>query len=204
MKPNSLFRNKDSDMKDASMESDINSNASEFGTLIGAPSLMAERFAEVDEMERAGKLAMQDDQDFSPQQIVHDDDILLNHEMDPDLANYKAFRANDDDDDDDDDEDQADANDTNLEIDESLFSDPFQTPSSVAPTAASRYERKSGAVEATEREESLTQPASSVAGSLHRSPTEKESLHLERVKACLLYTSPSPRDQRGSRMPSSA
>ena len=25
-----------------------------------------------------------------------------------------------------------------------------------------------------------------------------------RVKTCLLYTSPSPRDQRGSRMPSSA
>ena len=25
-----------------------------------------------------------------------------------------------------------------------------------------------------------------------------------RVRACLLYTSPSPRDQRGSRMPSSA
>ena len=28
--------------------------------------------------------------------------------------------------------------------------------------------------------------------------------HDERVKDCLLYTSPSPRDQRGSRMPSSA
>ena len=27
---------------------------------------------------------------------------------------------------------------------------------------------------------------------------------LEQVKNCLLYTSPSPRDQRGSRMPSSA
>ena len=26
----------------------------------------------------------------------------------------------------------------------------------------------------------------------------------EQVRACLLYTSPSPRDQRGSRMPSSA
>ena len=26
----------------------------------------------------------------------------------------------------------------------------------------------------------------------------------EKLKACLLYTSPSPRDQRGSRMPSSA
>ena len=29
-------------------------------------------------------------------------------------------------------------------------------------------------------------------------------LNLQVVKACLLYTSPSPRDQRGSRMPSSA
>ena len=27
---------------------------------------------------------------------------------------------------------------------------------------------------------------------------------LEKFKGCLLYTSPSPRDQRGSRMPSSA
>ena len=27
---------------------------------------------------------------------------------------------------------------------------------------------------------------------------------LRAIKACLLYTSPSPRDQRGSRMPSSA
>ena len=27
---------------------------------------------------------------------------------------------------------------------------------------------------------------------------------VDMVKACLLYTSPSPRDQRGSRMPSSA
>ena len=30
------------------------------------------------------------------------------------------------------------------------------------------------------------------------------ALELIRSKACLLYTSPSPRDQRGSRMPSSA
>ena len=28
--------------------------------------------------------------------------------------------------------------------------------------------------------------------------------YLEQIKNCLLYTSPSPRDQRGSRMPSSA
>ena len=28
--------------------------------------------------------------------------------------------------------------------------------------------------------------------------------NVEEVKCCLLYTSPSPRDQRGSRMPSSA
>ena len=29
-------------------------------------------------------------------------------------------------------------------------------------------------------------------------------VHCEGIKNCLLYTSPSPRDQRGSRMPSSA
>ena len=36
--------------------------------------------------------------------------------------------------------------------------------------------------------------------------TGQENLHLmlSGLKACLLYTSPSPRDQRGSRMPSSA
>ena len=28
--------------------------------------------------------------------------------------------------------------------------------------------------------------------------------YMKRIGACLLYTSPSPRDQRGSRMPSSA
>ena len=30
------------------------------------------------------------------------------------------------------------------------------------------------------------------------------ALRAELIEACLLYTSPSPRDQRGSRMPSSA
>ena len=39
------------------------------------------------------------------------------------------------------------------------------------------------------------------------SDVEKQASQLAsdvRYKACLLYTSPSPRDQRGSRMPSSA
>ena len=31
-----------------------------------------------------------------------------------------------------------------------------------------------------------------------------ENLNAEQISGCLLYTSPSPRDQRGSRMPSSA
>ena len=31
-----------------------------------------------------------------------------------------------------------------------------------------------------------------------------EKLNIPQVSTCLLYTSPSPRDQRGSRMPSSA
>ena len=32
----------------------------------------------------------------------------------------------------------------------------------------------------------------------------QEQVHLDYFNNCLLYTSPSPRDQRGSRMPSSA
>ena len=38
----------------------------------------------------------------------------------------------------------------------------------------------------------------------YRVPPETISLDLKPAKFCLLYTSPSPRDQRGSRMPSSA
>ena len=34
--------------------------------------------------------------------------------------------------------------------------------------------------------------------------TEEMMVFAERIRPCLLYTSPSPRDQRGSRMPSSA
>ena len=37
-----------------------------------------------------------------------------------------------------------------------------------------------------------------------RRETEEERAHRERKQACLLYTSPSPRDKRQSRMPSSA
>ena len=38
-----------------------------------------------------------------------------------------------------------------------------------------------------------------------RTPLERRAdLGLQRAYSCLLYTSPSPRDQRGSRMPSSA
>ena len=38
---------------------------------------------------------------------------------------------------------------------------------------------------------------------LLRAPDAEAERH-ERIRICLLYTSPSPRDQRGSRMPSSA
>ena len=37
-----------------------------------------------------------------------------------------------------------------------------------------------------------------------KTKTDGRSFHLIHVSGCLLYTSPSPRDQRGSRMPSSA
>ena len=33
---------------------------------------------------------------------------------------------------------------------------------------------------------------------------EQRNIPMQRINICLLYTSPSPRDQRGSRMPSSA
>ena len=36
------------------------------------------------------------------------------------------------------------------------------------------------------------------------SDADREALHVALCDTCLLYTSPSPRDQRGSRMPSSA
>ena len=38
----------------------------------------------------------------------------------------------------------------------------------------------------------------------YRIANDFRSRFIERFKDCLLYTSPSPRDQRGSRMPSSA
>ena len=37
-----------------------------------------------------------------------------------------------------------------------------------------------------------------------KSPKDMITLGERKLKGCLLYTSPSPRDQRGSRMPSSA
>ena len=39
---------------------------------------------------------------------------------------------------------------------------------------------------------------------LDSSPDINIDLNIEQRELCLLYTSPSPRDQRGSRMPSSA
>ena len=41
-----------------------------------------------------------------------------------------------------------------------------------------------------------------VFGLLHR--THKNAKHMEEINSCLLYTSPSPRDMRRARMPSSA
>ena len=38
----------------------------------------------------------------------------------------------------------------------------------------------------------------------HVNKKSREQFQLSSYKSCLLYTSPSPRDQRGSRMPSSA
>ena len=48
-------------------------------------------------------------------------------------------------------------------------------------------------------EDRLTQLIGAAAGRLHTARSRNDQ-----VATCLLYTSPSPRDQRGSRMPSSA
>ena len=45
---------------------------------------------------------------------------------------------------------------------------------------------------------------SGVSAGLHLSELGYKVIIIEANKVCLLYTSPSPRDQRGSRMPSSA
>ncbi|CAB9524458.1 expressed unknown protein [Seminavis robusta] len=146
VKPNDLFR-KEGD-KDTSMESDINSNASEMGTVIGGPvSLMAERFAEVDEMEREGRLAMQLDESGNADP-VHDtaDNDIFDDEVDPSMVSYQAFRVNDD-------EDEVETNASDRrEIDESLFSDPFQTPSS-APPAITRLIKGNAIDDDSERKE---------------------------------------------------
>ena len=42
------------------------------------------------------------------------------------------------------------------------------------------------------------------AGLEYPSPRDRAGAFIEAIQICLLYTSPSPRDQRGSRMPSSA
>ena len=43
-----------------------------------------------------------------------------------------------------------------------------------------------------------------IEGSMHFQQFMKERILSDELYICLLYTSPSPRDQRGSRMPSSA
>jgi len=142
LKPNDLFHNKSANQNDVSMEStsEVNSNMSEYGTVIGAPmSVLAERFAEVDEMERQGMLAMHEDDnghdgmdpnfsDFEANDNQRQNDIL--DEEDPSLiASYKAFRANDGDGDG---LDQSNA--AEEEEDIPFLKDPFQTPSSVQNT----------------------------------------------------------------------
>ena len=54
--------------------------------------------------------------------------------------------------------------------------------------------------------ETATQELNSILEKLDGDDVNIDSLavDLERASDCLLYTSPSPRDQRGSRMPSSA
>ena len=144
MKPNDLFRNNNittnrSGMShDSSQDSDVNSNASQYGTVIGAPSsLLADRFAEVDAMERAGQLAMQQDDDDSfasshddhnINNVIHDD-YMFDAEEDPALVNYKAFRVHDDAGDGDDVDDDGLANeDNNNETSNNHLPEALHTP----------------------------------------------------------------------------
>ena len=53
-------------------------------------------------------------------------------------------------------------------------------------------------------EDSLSMLRMKMMKDLASSKTPSKVVELEYLKNCLLYTSPSPRDQRGSRMPSSA
>ena len=122
LKPNDLFRNPANDDDDGD-DSDVDSNASEMGTVINAPNLFASRFSEVDAMEREndnGGFGFDVDDDNHH----HDDIILDDEDDDPVITNYKAFRAHDDDDDD----DENDV-DTIPKEDDSAATDPFQTPS---------------------------------------------------------------------------
>ena len=50
-----------------------------------------------------------------------------------------------------------------------------------------------------------TTPTQNTTGAMNTAPvTKKTTPPVDQDNDCLLYTSPSPRDQRGSRMPSSA
>lgn len=114
VKPNDLFRNKD---QGTTIDSEINSNCSEFGTVVGAPSLMADRFTEVDSMERE-VLAMQNVENiFTEEKEEEDSEDTFD---DPDLANYKAFRVDN----------------TNHEDEQSTYSEEdsaqFHTPSAIS------------------------------------------------------------------------
>jgi len=94
MKPNDLFRKSGTNQSQVD-DSDVDSNASEFGTVIGAPaSMLSNRFTEVEAMEREQHYPDDNVVDSSDnQQPVRD---MFDLEDDPELVNYKAFRCHSD------------------------------------------------------------------------------------------------------------
>ena len=67
--------------------------------------------------------------------------------------------------------------------------------------------RKALGIDYTDRPTSIPleqKQAAAALGQVELSKAYANSFETHNIKTCLLYTSPSPRDQRGSRMPSSA
>ena len=69
------------------------------------------------------------------------------------------------------------------------------------------YEQKMNATQSTSLQslsENYDSPQKSFKRPIDRSPNESPETKQQKDNSCLLYTSPSPRDKRQSRMPSSA
>ena len=69
------------------------------------------------------------------------------------------------------------------------------------------YYALAGYLQSSRRQEAFLDPHNKIKLALNEADAVRKKIEdssLTKFKDCLLYTSPSPRDQRGSRMPSSA